>query len=67
MSQLAREGVELAVTQAVDVSDFWTGTIDHRQTRPTTDFSFKIFEKGEILRPFSGNTPSKLNIFSKKI
>ena len=26
----------------------------------------KIFEKGQILRPFSGLAPSKLKIFSKK-
>ena len=28
----------------------------------TEDFGFKFFEKGQILIPFSGLAPSKLNI-----
>ena len=30
------------------------------------DFGFDIFEKGQILRPFSGLAPSKLKKISKK-
>ena len=30
------------------------------------DFGFDIFEKGQILRPFSGLVPSKLKIFQTK-
>ena len=31
------------------------------------EFGFDIFEKGQILRPFSGLAPSNLSIFSKEI
>ena len=30
-------------------------------------FGFDIFEKGQILRPFSGLAPSKLKFFSKNV
>ena len=31
------------------------------------DFGYDIFEKGQILRPFSGLAPSKLKIFHKNL
>ena len=34
-----------------------------KQGKRIEDFGFKNFEKGKILRPFSGLAPSKLNFF----
>ena len=31
------------------------------------DFCFKFFQKGQILRPFSGLAPSKLKFFQKDL
>ena len=42
------------------LKDFW-------KIFKNEDFGFKFFEKGQILRPFSGLATSKLNIFSNNL
>ena len=44
----------------------WVEFISEGFLENIEDFGFDIFEKGQILRPFSGLASSKLNISSKK-